>query len=107
MLSLAAAQHDKTRLILSTDFFVLSATACFTALNKLCLPVAHLCKQRAQFCKSFWKVSAMLCSPPAPDSAMHRQLVAIGRAAAAYGKLQAAQECFAAAGQWVELMSLC
>ena len=38
---------------------------------------------------------------------MHRQLVAIGRAAAAYGKFQAARECFAAAGQWVELMSLC
>jgi len=33
--------------------------------------------------------------------------VAIGRAAAAYGKFQAARESFAAAGQWVELMPLC
>lgn len=38
---------------------------------------------------------------------MHRRLVAIGRAAAAYGKFQAARESFAAAGQWVELMPLC
>lgn len=38
---------------------------------------------------------------------MHRRLVAMGRAAAAYGKFQAAREAFAAAGQWVELMPLC
>ena len=31
----------------------------------------------------------------------------MGRAAAAYGKFQAAREAFAAAGQWVELMPLC
>ncbi|KAL3157200.1 hypothetical protein ABBQ38_001439 [Trebouxia sp. C0009 RCD-2024] len=45
--------------------------------------------------------------PPAAGSPMHRRLVAMGRAAAAYGKFQAAREAFAAAGQWVELMPLC
>lgn len=51
----------------------------------------------------------LLCwySPPAAGSAMHRRLVAIGRAAAAYGKFQAARESLSAAGQWVELMPLC
>ena len=47
------------------------------------------------------------CSPPAAGSTLHRRLVAMGRAAAAYGKFQAAREAFAAAGQWVELMPLC
>ena len=47
------------------------------------------------------------CSPPAAGSTLHRRLVAMGRAAAAYGKFQAAREAYAAAGQWVELMPLC
>lgn len=38
---------------------------------------------------------------------MHRRLVAIGQAAAAYGKFQAARDSFEAAGQWAELMPLC
>lgn len=38
---------------------------------------------------------------------MHRRLVAIGRAAAAYGKFQAARDSLEAAGQWAELMPLC
>ena len=38
---------------------------------------------------------------------MHRRLVAIGRAAAAYGKFAAARDSLEAAGQWAELMPLC
>ena len=47
------------------------------------------------------------CSPPPAGSQMHRRLVAIGQAAAAYGKFQAARDSFEAAGQWAELMPLC
>ena len=46
-------------------------------------------------------------SPPPAGSQMHRRLVAIGRAAAAYGKFAAARDSLEAAGQWAELMPLC
>ncbi|KAK9810383.1 hypothetical protein WJX72_009786 [[Myrmecia] bisecta] len=45
--------------------------------------------------------------PPPKGSLLHTRLVKLGRAAAAYGKLSVAKECWETAAQWTELLPLC
>ena len=73
----------------------------------MCVSVCAACLHQALQCTVKVLRCAFVRSPPASGSAMHWRLVAMARAAAAYGKFQAAREAFAAAGQWVELMPLC
>ena len=44
---------------------------------------------------------------PSKDSEEYRQLLGLGRAAAAYGQTTAARQLYEAAGAWSELLSLC
>ncbi len=47
------------------------------------------------------------CRYPSKDSEEYRQLLGLGRAAAAYGQTTAARQLYEAAGAWSELLSLC
>ena len=47
------------------------------------------------------------CRHPSKDSQEFRQLLGLGRAAAAYGQTTAARQLYEAAGAWSELLSLC
>ena len=49
----------------------------------------------------------MVCRHPSKDSQEYRQLLGLGRAAAAYGQTTAARQLYEVAGAWSELLSLC